>query len=70
MFDALPGVTCTKAPLPQSLGLLKPGLEKTCDVIVRYDMLAKSPPEYRQAFAALLQSGIGRWPCTITWRPP
>ncbi len=41
MFDALPDVQYTKAPLPQSAGLLKPGLEKDYDVIVRYDMVAK-----------------------------
>lgn len=59
MFDALPGVEYTKAPLPQSADLLKPGLEKDYDVIVRYDMVPGIKPEQRQAFVALLDKGIG-----------
>jgi hypothetical protein len=59
MFDALGDVQYTKAPLPQSAGLLKPGLEKDYDVIVRYDMVAKFSPEQETAFVELLQRGIG-----------
>src|SRR5580658_4480723 len=59
MFDALPDVRYTKAQLPQSAGLLKPGLEKDYDVIVRYDMVAKFAPEQEKAFVALLHRGIG-----------
>src|SRR6516162_2850917 len=44
MWDALPGVTYTKAPLPQSAALFKPGLEKSYDVIVCYDMNKKLTP--------------------------
>ena len=59
MFDALDGVQYTKAPLPQSAGLLKPGLEKNYDVIVRYDMVEKFTPDQEKAFVALLERGIG-----------
>jgi uncharacterized protein len=59
MFDALGDVQYTKAPLPQSAGLLKPGLEKDYDVIVRYDMVGKFTPDQEKAFAELLQRGIG-----------
>lgn len=59
MFDALADVQTTKAPLPQSFDLLKPGLEKDYDVIVRYDMIGKTTPEHQKAFAALLEQGIG-----------
>lgn len=59
MWDAMPGVTYTKAPLPESAGLLKPGLEKDYDVIVMYDMVKAITPEQRKAFAALLETGIG-----------
>ncbi len=59
MFDALGEVQYTKAPLPQSAGLLKPGLEKDYDVIVRYDMVDKFTPDQEKAFVALLQQGIG-----------
>ena len=59
MFDALPDVQYTKAPLPQSAGLLKPGLEKDYDVIVRYDMVEKFTPDQEKAFVALLHRGIG-----------
>jgi type 1 glutamine amidotransferase len=56
MWDALPGVTYTKAPLPQSAGMLKPGLEKDFDVIVTYDMFTGFTPEQKEAFAALLKT--------------
>jgi len=59
MFDAMPGIKYTKAPLPQSAGLLKPGLEKDFDVIVMYDMVRKFEPAQQEAFATLLQKGIG-----------
>ncbi|WP_165219542.1 ThuA domain-containing protein [Aquisphaera insulae] len=59
MWDSLPGVTYTKAPLPQSAGLLKPGLEKDYDAIVCYDMNHAITPEQQQAFLALLDRGIG-----------
>jgi len=59
MFDALPGVEYTKAPLPESAGLLKPGLEKDYDVIVMYDMVKGISPEQQENFAKLLQQGIG-----------
>jgi type 1 glutamine amidotransferase len=59
MFDALPGVTYTKAEMPRDAGLLKPALKETCDVIVMYDMVGKISPEQQQAFVALLNEGIG-----------
>ena len=59
MFDALPGIEYTKAPLPESAGMLKPGLEKDFDVIVMYDMVPKIEPEQQKAFVALLDKGIG-----------
>jgi uncharacterized protein len=59
MFDALRDVQYTKAPLPQSAGLLRPGLEKNYDVVVRYDMIAKFTPEEEKAFVDLLHGGIG-----------
>jgi len=59
MFDALPGVEYTKAPLPQSADLLKPGLEKQYDVIVMYDMVKGISPEQQQNFVKLLERGIG-----------
>jgi uncharacterized protein len=59
MFDALADIQYTKAQLPQSSGLLKPGLEKDYDVIVRYDMVPKFTPEEEKNFVALLRRGIG-----------
>jgi type 1 glutamine amidotransferase len=58
-WDNMLGVTYTKAPLPASAGLLKPGLEKQYDVIVMYDMVKAITPEQRKAFLALLDKGIG-----------
>jgi type 1 glutamine amidotransferase len=55
----LPGVTYTKAPLPQSADLLKPGLEKEYDVIVLYDMVKSLTPPQREGLLALLKKGIG-----------
>jgi uncharacterized protein len=59
MFDALPGIQYTKAPMPQSAGLLKPDLRKDYDAIVMYDMVPKITPEQQQAFVELLKQGIG-----------
>ncbi|MGO9110106.1 MAG: ThuA domain-containing protein [Thermoguttaceae bacterium] len=59
MFDALGDVQYAKAPLPESAGMLKPGLEKDYDVIVRYDMVEKFTPKQQEAFVALLHRGIG-----------
>ena len=59
MWDGLPGITYTSAPLPQSIDLLKPGLEKKFDVIVMYDMIKSFSPEQQQAFTDLLKTGIG-----------
>jgi uncharacterized protein len=44
MWDALPGVSYTKAPLPQWADLLRPGLEKDYDAIVFYDMVKELSP--------------------------
>jgi len=59
MWDALPGVTYTKAEMPKEADLLKPGLENSYDVIVMYDMAKGFTPEQRKAFVALLDTGIG-----------
>ena len=59
MFDSMPGVKYTKAPLPESADLLKPGLEKDYDVIVMYDMVPAITPEQQKAFVELLGGGIG-----------
>jgi type 1 glutamine amidotransferase len=59
MFDALENVEYTKAPLPQTAELLKPGLQKQYDVIVMYDMVGKITPQQQEAFVKLLQTGIG-----------
>jgi uncharacterized protein len=58
-FDAMPNVEYTKAELPRDAGILKPGLEKQFDVLVRYDMVERFSPEQEKAFAALLQTRIG-----------
>lgn len=59
MFDAMPNVEYTKAPLPKSADLLKPGLEKDYDVIVMYDMVPAVKPQQQKAFVELLNTGIG-----------
>ena len=59
VFDAMPDVEYTKAELPKDAGLLKPGLEKEYDCIVMYDMVRGIKPEEQEAFAKLLESGIG-----------
>lgn len=59
MFDAMLDVQYTKAELPKDADLLKPGLEKQYDVLVRYDMVAKISPQQQEAFVALLKTGVG-----------
>jgi type 1 glutamine amidotransferase len=59
MFDAMPDVSYTKATMPKDAGLLKPGLEKEYDVVVRYDMVGGVTPEQEKALVELLQRGIG-----------
>ncbi len=59
LWDALPGVSYTKAPLPRSADLFKPGLEKDYDVIVFYDMIKELTPAQQQGLMALLDRGIG-----------
>jgi type 1 glutamine amidotransferase len=59
MFDKFPGIQYTKAPLPKSADLLKPGLEKEYDAIVLYDMVKSISADQRKAFVELLQTGIG-----------
>jgi len=59
MFDRMANVEYTKAPMPQSADLLKPGLEKQYDAVVMYDMVGKITPEQQKAFVALLGEGIG-----------
>lgn len=58
-WDALPGVSYTKAPLPASADLLRPGLEKSYDVVVLYDMFTGFTPAQKQGFVDLLKTGIG-----------
>lgn len=59
MFDAFEGIQYTKAQLPKSASLLKPGLENDYDVIVRYDMCNNLPAEADKGFAELMGNGIG-----------
>ena len=60
MFDSMPNVRYTKAPMPKSAELLGPGLEKDYDVIVMYDMVRRITPRQQKAFVALLKDkGIG-----------
>jgi type 1 glutamine amidotransferase len=59
MFDAMPGIEYTKAPLPESADLLRPELADTYDVIVMYDMVKGITPEQQKAFTELLKRGIG-----------
>jgi len=59
MFDDMKGITYTKAALPESADMLKPGLEKKFDVIVMYDMVRGFTPEQQKALVALLNEGIG-----------
>jgi type 1 glutamine amidotransferase len=59
MFDSIPDIQVTRVELPKGLDLLKPGLEKDYDVIVRYDMCSGISPEQQKAFVELLNRGIG-----------
>ena len=59
MFDAVKAITYTKAPMPKSADMLKPGLAKQFDVIVMFDMVGDITPEQQKAFTALLEEGIG-----------
>ena len=59
MFDALEGVHYVKAEMPKAADLLKPGLEKRYDVIVRYDMTVNITPQQQADLLALLRRGIG-----------
>jgi uncharacterized protein len=59
MFAAMPDLQVTKAIMPKELGLLKPGLEKTYDVLVRYDIVSNLTAQQKSAFVDLMQSGIG-----------
>lgn len=58
MFDAMPGVTYTKAEMPKAADLLKPGLQKDYDLIVMYDMAKEFTPEQQKNFVALLEQGM------------
>lgn len=59
MWDSFKGITYDKAKLPDQAGLLKPGLKKKYDVLVRYDMVKALTPEQEKAFVELLKTGIG-----------
>lgn len=59
MFDAMSGITYTKAQMPKAAERFKPGLEKQFDVIVMYDMVGSIKPDEQKAFVALLNQGIG-----------
>ncbi len=59
LWDAMPGVSYTKAPLPQSADLFKPGLENDYDVIVFYDMIKEISPAQQQGLMGVLDRGIG-----------
>ena len=60
MFDKMPDITFHHIQLPDSIDLLKPGLEEKFDVIVMYDMMSSSISSLqKQAFIALLKKGIG-----------
>jgi type 1 glutamine amidotransferase len=59
-WDGLKGVSYTKALLPASAGMLKPGLEKDYDVVVLYDMFTGFTTEQKESFQKLMEgSGIG-----------
>jgi len=59
VWDALPGIKYTRAPLPRSADLLKPGLETHYDAIVMYDMARNFTPRQEQDLLDLLKTGIG-----------
>jgi len=55
----LPGITYTKAPLPESIDMLKPGLEKQYDVIVMYDMMKSFTTQQNRLSPTSCETGIG-----------
>jgi type 1 glutamine amidotransferase len=59
MFDNLPDVRYTKAEMPKDAALLRPGLEKDYDVLVRYDMAQGFTHQQEEAFRELMLKGIG-----------
>ncbi|MDD4872559.1 MAG: ThuA domain-containing protein [Kiritimatiellae bacterium] len=59
MFNEMKGIEYKKAVYPQAGELLKPGLEKECDVILMYDMIKSITAEQQKAFVELLNNGIG-----------
>lgn len=58
MFAAMPDVEAEQAIMPAAADLLKPGLEKKYDVLVRYDIVNMTAQQ-RKAFLDLMRSGIG-----------
>jgi type 1 glutamine amidotransferase len=59
-WDSLPGVSYTKAPLPEWADRLGPELATDYDVIVLYDMFTGFNSKQKDRFKALMQtSGIG-----------
>ncbi|MDO4587355.1 MAG: ThuA domain-containing protein [Planctomycetia bacterium] len=59
-LNSFPELEITKALMPEARNLLKPGLEKTCDVVVFYDMDNNPVTDEQKAnYAALLEKGIG-----------
>lgn len=60
MFDNLPRIKYKAVDMMKLPDILKPGLEKEYDVIVRYDMFKKPySKKQRQGFIDLLTKGIG-----------
>ena len=59
VFDAMDDVEYTLARLPDEADLLVPALQERFDVIVMYDMVREINPPQQEAFAALLEQGIG-----------
>jgi type 1 glutamine amidotransferase len=59
MFDSLPGIVYTKAPMSHAADLLKPSLKRDYDVIVMYDMTPSFTPQQQKDFVRLLNAGIG-----------
>jgi len=65
MLDSMEGIEWTPALMPQSAGMLKPGLENEYDALLMVQMMGErwgqpeATPEQRKAFDALLKKGIG-----------
>ena len=65
MLDSMEGIEWETALMPQSAGMLKPGLENEYDVLLMVQMMGDrwGQPEFtqeqRQAFDELLKKGIG-----------